>query len=408
MKIAMFTDTYFPQVSGVASSIKVLRDELVANGHEVVIFTTTDPDAPEVEEGIVRMASIPFVFFTDRRMVIGGMYKAYKIAKEENFDLIHTHTEFGMGLIGKYVAYRLKIPTIHTYHTMYEKYLHYIANGHLVRPQHVKALSKYFCNQSNGIIAPGQTMRDILEGYTIKTPIRVIPTGVHIPPRNADLRQSMREQLGLQNSELVLLSLSRLAHEKSLDKLIAAMPEILETFPTTQLVFVGDGPARESLEKQVAKLDITNNVVFVGEINNDDVYRYYQMADIYVNASTTETQGLTYLESVVNGLPIIAFKNDYLGSIITTESLGKLYEDINELPKTIIEYATWLKNSKEAAVIDEKLLYPLSAEKFYYDVIDFYQDVIDHYTPSRQKSNNPKAGILNRLYFDNWDNRGEK
>ena len=132
MKIGFFTDTYFPQVSGVSTSIRTLKQELEKRGHEVYIFTTTDPNASENEERIIRMPSIPFISFKERRVVVRGMLYAYYVAKDLELDVIHTHTEFGLGLLGKHVAKALEIPCVHTYHTMYEDYLHYIANGKLI------------------------------------------------------------------------------------------------------------------------------------------------------------------------------------------------------------------------------------------------------------------------------------
>ena len=81
MKIGFFTDTYFPQVSGVATSIKTLKEELEKNGHEVYIFTTTDPNADKLEKDVIRMPSVPFVSFKDRRVVVRGMWYAYLVAR---------------------------------------------------------------------------------------------------------------------------------------------------------------------------------------------------------------------------------------------------------------------------------------------------------------------------------------
>ena len=99
VKIGFFTDKYFPQVSGVATSIKTLKDELEKHGHEVYIFTTTDPNATDFEEDVILMPSVPFVSFKDRRVVVRGMLYVYLIAKELELDLIHTHTEFGAGIL---------------------------------------------------------------------------------------------------------------------------------------------------------------------------------------------------------------------------------------------------------------------------------------------------------------------
>lgn len=402
MKIAMFTDTYFPQVSGVATSIKILVDALKADGHEVTIFTTSDPDADaNYDVDIVRIPSIPFLFFTDRRVVISGMNKAYRIAKEKQFDIVHTHTEFGMGLIGKYVAYRLKIPTIHTYHTMYEKYLHYIANGMLVKPSHVKALSKLFCQHTSGVISPGETMCETLKSYDIASEIRIIPTGVNIPKRDAAIRTSKRQDLQLTSEHVVLLSLSRLAKEKSIDRIISALPTVIKQFDHVRLVIVGDGPARKELEALAEQLGVSSYIIFAGEVPNDQVSAYYQMADMYVNASETETQGLTFLESLVNGLPIIAKKNDYLMQLVRQKELGVLFEQSEQLAQVITDYITYI-NRENPEFDASVLLEDISSETFKNNVVSFYQDAKLTYQHTKTNTKNPKSNFLNRIWFGKW------
>lgn len=401
MKIAMFSDTYEPQVSGVATSLKILSEELIRQGHEVYIFTTSDPDANDSGKfNIYRIASIPFLFFTDRRVVIGGMQKAYHICKKLGIELVHTHTEFGMGLIGKYVSYRLKIPSVHTYHTMYDKYLHYIANGRIVKPNHVKALSTYFCNATSGIIAPGETMAKILKNYQIDAPIVTIPTGVPIPKLDFNKRSSLRNQFGYSDEHVVLLSLSRLSKEKSIDNIIAAMPDVVLKNGNARLLIVGDGPARNELTQQVESLNLENVVHFAGEVSNDVVHEYYQMADIYVNASETETQGLTYLEALVNRLPVIAKSNDYLSQLIHHDKLGKLYEHSALLSQTIIDYIHYQSVKKDDHVKLDNLLYEISSELFGKRVIDFYSQAKKRYDETHRTEENPKL-YLNRKYFKN-------
>ena len=180
MNIGLFTDTYFPQVSGVSTSVKLLRNELVKLGHTVIIFTTTDP-AAVAETGVVRLPSIPFVNYDDRRIAFSGFDRCLKIARQNELDIVHTHTEFSLGLAGKYVASRMKIPIVHTYHTMYENYTHYILQGQLIQVSHVRYLSKLFCNQTQGVITPSDLTHDKLREYGIQERIEVIPTGVEMP-----------------------------------------------------------------------------------------------------------------------------------------------------------------------------------------------------------------------------------
>ena len=101
MNIGIFTDTFYPQVSGVGTSIATLRNQLERMGHTVYIFTTTDPKIEKkiYERNTFLFTSIPFVSFTDRRIAVRGLFQAYEVAKELNLDIIHTQTEFSMGLI---------------------------------------------------------------------------------------------------------------------------------------------------------------------------------------------------------------------------------------------------------------------------------------------------------------------
>lgn len=397
MRIGMFTDSYFPQVSGVSTSIRVLKEELEARGHEVIIFTTTDPKAEAGEKDIVRLTSIPFFSFKDRRVAIKGFSKALREAKRYNLDIIHTHTEFSLGLAGRFVAYMLDIPTVHTYHTFYEKYLHYIAKGKVVKPGTVAVASRVFCNRTMGIIAPSQMMKEKLESYNIYKEIRVIPTGVKIPEPIPNVRKDMRRELGIADAEVVLLSLSRIAYEKKLERILYAFPEVLEEHPSARLVFVGDGPARKDLEQLAQELNISDSVLFVGEVKNEDVAAYYQMADVYVNASESETQGLTFLESIVNGCPVVALRNEYLDGLIRKPSLGALFDEASQMGACINGMIARLRTQEEVQEEEwQYLLEEISAQTFGRKVLAFYRQIIEEYYFQEQKEE-LRIRILNKL-----------
>lgn len=381
MRIGFFTDSYFPQVSGVSTSIRILKEELEAHGHEVIIFTTTDPKADPNEKNIVRLTSIPLLSFKDRRIAIKGFGKALKEAKKYNIDIVHTHTEFSMGLTGKYVAHILNIPTVHTYHTMYEKYLHYIAKGKVLKPKGVEVVSRMFCNGAMGVIAPSQLMKNKLASYNIYKEIRVIPTGVPLPEKKPETKREIRQKLKLEETDVVLLSLSRLAYEKQLEKIIIAFPTVLKRYPNARLVFVGDGPAREDLENLVRKMNVEKFVLFVGEVKNENVHEYYQMADLFVNASESETQGLTYLESIVNGCPIVAKRNDYLEEIIRNPILGSLFQTDKEFGDCIVQTLERLEEGHEQLNQADgiALMEEISSKTFGMKVISYYRNIIENY-----------------------------
>lgn len=381
MRIGIFTDTYFPQVSGVATSIRVLKQQLEKNGHTVIIFTTTDPEATLPQWDIIRLGSIPLMSFKERRIAIQGLGKAYKIAKDFQLDIIHTQTEFSLGIMGKLLGRMLRIPTVHTYHTMYEKYLHYIAKGKVLRPSHVAYISKTFCNQTNGVIAPSQLTKKTLENYGVLQEISVIPTGVEIPLYEKEKALDLRESLGYTETDIVLLSLCRLSKEKNIQAILSALPKLMVQYSNIKLCIVGDGPERRALEKQVEKLGLEEVVRFVGEVVHTQVYLYYQMADLYVNASESETQGLTYLEAIVNRIPVIAKKNDYLKEMITQPGIGQLFQTDQDLVQTILEFLHMQEqiSSDETEKVRNALFEQISVETFANKVSKLYETAIETY-----------------------------
>ena len=388
MKIGFFTDTYFPQVSGVATSIKTLKDELEKNGHEVYIFTTTDPNADKLEKDVIRMPSVPFISFKERRVVVRGMWYAYLVAKELELDLIHTHTEFGAGILGKMVAKKLKVPSIHTYHTMYEDYLHYIANGKVIRQSHVKYFSRLFVNHTTGVVCPSERVIDTLRSYGVTAPLRVIPTGIEIEKfRRPDITKEdihkLRTSLDIQEDDLMILSLSRISYEKNIQALINGFPQVIDKYPNARLVIVGNGPYVEELKELIKELEIESFVQFTGEVDNKDVALYYQSADYFVCASTSETQGLTYTEAMAAGTPCVVEGNDYLNRLFNHPSLGKTFETDEDFAPALIDYIE-AKVEKDPEVLEAKL-YEISSAHFGEAMIEFYRDMIIYYTEEMRR-----------------------
>ncbi|MCY7150244.1 glycosyltransferase family 4 protein [Streptococcus mutans] len=380
MRVGLFTDTYLPQISGVATSIKTLKEELEKQGHEVYIFTTTDKHVKRYEDPtIIRLPSVPFISFTDRRIVYRGLFESYKIAKTYKLDIIHTQTEFSLGILGKMVGKALRIPVIHTYHTQYEDYVRYIANGKLIRPSMVKYIVRGFLNDLDGVICPSRIALNLLDGYSVKIPKRIIPTGIDLREyERPDISQEdiakLREKWAIASDETVLLSLSRVSYEKNIQALLANMPKILSNNPKVKLLIVGDGPYLEELKEQAQDLAVMDNVIFTGMVSHNETALYYKAADFFISASTSETQGLTYAESLASGKPIIAQSNPYLDDLITDKMFGMLYQTESDLADAVLNaiVSTPVKQEK----VWQKKLYEISAEAFGKSVFAFYLDMI--------------------------------
>ena len=380
MRVGLFTDTYFPQVSGVATSIRTLKTELEKQGHTVFIFTTTDKDVNRYEDWqIIRIPSVPFFAFKDRRFAYRGFSKALEIARQYQLDIIHTQTEFSLGLLGIWIARELKIPVIHTYHTQYEEYVHYIAKGLLIRPSMVKYLVRGFLHDVDGVICPSEIVCDLLSDYKVSVEKRIIPTGIELakferPEIKEEHLKELRSKLGIKADENMLLSLSRISFEKNIQGVLKAFADVLKEEDKVKLVVAGDGPYLDSLKEQAQDLEIQDSVIFTGMISPSETALYYKAADFFISASTSETQGLTFLESLASGTPVIAHGNPYLDNLINNKMFGTLYYEDADLGGAILEALIATPDMDEVKLSAK--LYEISAENFGKHVHEFYLDAI--------------------------------
>ncbi|MDV7715584.1 glycosyltransferase family 4 protein [Oenococcus oeni] len=391
MNIGLFTDTYFPQISGVSTSTQILAQQLENLGHNVYIFTTTDPKVKRShyghgsEKNIYRFSSIPYTGFKDRRITFRGFFEAIEIARTLRLDIIHTQTEFSLGLMGKIIARQLKIPIVHTYHTMYQDYTHYVMNGRLIKAGGVEVIVRAYLKSVNGVIAPSQRVYDTLRGYGVDAPMPIIPTGVSFSKNMPDNSAELRKTLKIRPRQPVILSLGRVAFEKNIEELINVMSYIINDFHNAILVIAGDGPAREELEDHAKVLGLNKHVKFVGMVDHADVYSYYRMADVFASPSTSESQGLTFIEAVNANRPFVAMSNPYLNQITKSKFIGTIVHDNAEMTEAIENYLSDPSFKKENPERD-RVLKEISAEKFGADVLKFYQQIINSFDPNGSKS----------------------
>ena len=381
MRIGIFTDTYLPQVNGVVTSILMLEKELRNLGHEVYIFTTSNPKANDISENIFRLPSMPFVFLPIYRVAFFCPPKLLHKIKTFNLDIVHTQTEFSVGLFGKMVSKFLRIPMIHTYHTMYEHYVHYIAKGYLVKPRMARKVSKLFCNMANQVIAPTQKTKDCLISYGVKKPIEIVPTGIELEKFKKPVPQEkidfLKKNIGLGLNDFVILYLGRLSKEKSIDVVVNQMPNIIKKIVNAKLLIVGGGPHLDKLKSLAHELHVEENIRFTGEIPWQKINLYYKLANVFITPSTSETQGLTCLEAMASGVPVICKNDPSFSNLIKHNLNGFLFNDPSELQDIIysLKQDKKLKNRimNDAYITVEKL----SCASFAKSVLDVYLSAID-------------------------------
>ena len=377
MNIGIFTDTYYPQINGVVTSIRMLEKELAKLGHRVFIFTTTDPNARQ-SENVFRLPSMPLTFLPSNRVAILYSPKLLYKMKSMRLDIVHTHSEFPLGILGKLASEIFRVPMVHTYHTMYEDYTHYILNGYLITPRMARGFSRVFCNRAKVVIAPVEKTRDYLKEIGVNRPIKTIPTGLDFSPFAAenfterDIERTKHE-LGLEKDMPVVISVGRVAKEKSLDFLIRIMPVLLEKLPDAKLVIVGDGPYLETLKQMAEDYGVKNSVIFAGARPWDALGRYYRMGDVFATASTSETQGLTCVEAMAAKVPVLVKKGSSFEGLVKHGETGFLFDDEQDAAD-MIYYV--INHKEEAQKVTERgfqAIQPLSARQYALNVEKVYR-----------------------------------
>lgn len=354
MNIGLFTETYYPEINGVANSVYMLKTELEEIGHTVYVFTTTTPGAPEFEHNVFRVPSLPCIFITERRVGLFYQPKLASLIKKLNLDLIHTHTEFSLGIFGRIMAKELKLPTVHTYHTIYEDYTHYITHFKTLDKRakaFVRVFTKICCNTVEQVIVPTEKVKELLLKYSVYRDISIVPTGVNLKKFNPELYPKeevlkLRQHFGLKAEDKVLLYLGRISKEKNIAEIIEAMPEYMRTREQVRFLIVGGGPEMENLKETVAEQKMQDKIIFTGSQPWDNIGLFYQLGDVFVSASRSETQGLTYIEAMAAGLPVVARKDKCLEDILKpgwngfdftdraglTEGLDAVFFNKNNIP----------------------------------------------------------------------------
>lgn len=382
MNIGLFSDSFTPEISGVVSSIETLREELEKRGHHVYVFTATRPDA-QVTPGVFRLPSMPLLFMKSLRFAIFYTPRAARCVRRVKLDIIHTQTEFSLGLFGKLMALTLGIPVVHTYHTLYKDYTHYVTKGHFMKvsQEMVRLLSRTFCNDSRLVIAPTEKVSTLLKEYGVKRPIRVIPSGLRLSrftqvADDPEARGQMRAALGIAADTPLLVYVGRLAKEKSIDMLLSAMPAIRRQLPAARLLIVGDGPDRASLEDQAQQAGLGDAVLFAGSRPWKDIPACYCTGDVFVSASATETQGLTVIEAMAAGVPVVVRDDQSFRSMVVPGTSGLLFNTVEELASQVVEV---LRTPETAAALRSgaaQTVHRYSAEVFGESVESVYREAM--------------------------------
>lgn len=329
MKIALFSDTYSPELNGVAIHVAALKEGLENLGHEVLVVTTNPKDTTTFEEhGVLHCPSIKLKRIYGYGLSMPVNMKQYQIIKKFNPDVIHIHTEFGIGLFGILVSKMLKRPVIYTLHTIYDDYVYYIVPKPLIKTgqqifyKYIRSLYK----RATVITGPSPKSHEYLINAGLHRNIEIIPNPVDVEKfsiKNVNKNDiiNIRKIYNIPDNAFIGCSISRVGKEKSIDILLNYIEKYSKINENFRFLIVGDGPAKPFLEKQAKTLGIDNIVIFTGKISNDKLLPYYAACDVFLTASLSDTNSISMLEAMSMGLPIIQ-RNDPINK-------GQVVENVN-------------------------------------------------------------------------------
>lgn len=332
MRIAMFTNNYKPYIGGVPVSIEHLAEALRRRGHTVYIFAPTYEDQVE-EPYVIRYPSFPIkVAGAPVPNVLTGIF--IKKVRELNIDVIHVHHPAIVGNVALSIRKKLGVPVVFTYHTRYEAYLHYI-NGLEKVEQSTGFINWYlhhFCNQCDLLVAPTPGILDYLQKERMKPPIQVMPTGIPMEnflPEQESVAAIRQQYLG--TADYLTCTVSRLAKEKNLDfqiRGLSCLKRLLKKKGRTfRHMIIGDGPEKKNLMRQIEELGLTENIIFIGNVDNQEIKNYQAASDAFLFTSKSETQGIVLLEAMAVGNPVVAVEASGVRDVVKDGVNGYLTEE---------------------------------------------------------------------------------
>lgn len=384
MRIAFFTDTYLPEVNGAVTSIDEHSRLLGARGHEVLIV------CPKYRRPILhvvphvtiqRYRAFSFISNKDTRIALPSVASVATKLRKFRPDVVHIHTPLSIGVIGLATARMMRLPIVETYHTYIPDFMQYVELHRLLRLDDLQdrvlnslifdrmfesgmfhglaflnkgrqqavdeitrvaraaingsgvgekvelstrvawQFTRTVYNRADLVLTPSITLKEELEAHGVTVPVEYLSNGIDI---------SLIAPKESYASTGRLLHAGRLGHEKNVDVVVNAFAKALGQHPDATLDIVGDGPAREILERQIERLGIGSRVRLRGFMDRAALGKIYRDYDAFVTASTIETQGIVLLEAMSAGLPIIGVRALAVPELVAEGRAGLLVDPGDE------------------------------------------------------------------------------
>lgn len=406
MRICHFTNTFLPHVGGVARAVQTLLEDQRRERHRVLVVAPefAEGTAPaRLERSVARLSalknfngsdfsvSLPFTAVLNRRLA------------DFPADILHAHHPFLLGDAALREAAGRNVPLVFTHHTLYEHYSHYLPIESPAVGDFAAEVATRFANRCDAVIAPSGSVRDLIVGRGVTVPVYVLPTGIDMRALRKGQGERARARLGIPAEAVVLGHLGRLAEEKNLAYLADALARTLRRLPAARVLIVGDGPAKEGMEKAFAEAGVAARVLFAGKQTGSRLRDACAAMDLFAFSSLSETQGLVLAEAMASGTPVVALDAPGVRDVVVDRRNGRLLSASADAERFARALAEGVKNEKlrrrwsqEAQRTAAQLDRRVTSEK----LLEIYEDLIAvRRTGLARSSKGPGQGspLLDRL-----------
>lgn len=396
MNICMFTNTYLPHVGGVARSVSTFAEDLRTMGHHVLVVAPTFDEQPDSEDErhVLRVAAIQNFNGSDFSVSIPVPGLLEKRISSFRPEIIHSHHPFLLGDAALRTAQRFDLPILFTHHTLYEQYTHYVPFDSDAMKRFVIHLATEYANLCNGIIAPSTSIAKLLMTRGVKRPVTVLPTGIDLDFFRQGNGAAFKQRYNVPGEYKIIGHTGRLAREKNLPYLAAAVCRFLKQRQKILFVIAGSGDAEAEIRDIFAQANLSDRLVMPGILRGNELADCYKAMDIFVFASKSETQGLVLVEAMAAGVPVIALRASGVSDVVRERKNGRILR-ANCSEKTFAralaeafrgrEIGTWRPAASQTA---RRFSRSRCAEK----LLDLYQSTI-----SQNGQPHPETDILDKI-----------
>ena len=384
MKILITTDWYKPVINGVVTSVLNLKHELEKLGHEVRVLTLSQDGHQYYSEDTYYLKSFKVKIYPQARATYSLYNHFISEILEWKPDIIHSQCEWMSFYFAKLISMRLNIPIVHTYHTIYEDYTHYLFMGKKLSKALVLKTSNWAVNSSTHVITPTNKAKNLLLSYGVTSPITTIATGIDLERYHESMKESdkhiLLEKYGIDPKAQIIVTVGRIAKEKNIDEILENISKIRSEFPNLKLLVVGGGPYEEELHKKAKELDVDDITVFTGMVPQDQVAKYFKLGKVFVCASQSEAQGLTYIEALASGIPILCKCDECLDGVLIDNENGLFFSDTESFFRNLQlllrekENSTFAENARASSYKFSKENFGTLVEAVYLETLKGFKE----------------------------------